>query len=56
MKTQILIGGFALLSLAINAQYSHLPAPFDTQHADITTADIEGDGDMDIIVSGRVSK
>jgi len=52
MKKQTFIGVFALLSLAINAQYAHLPAPFDTQHADVTTADIDADGDLDIIVSG----
>jgi Beta-xylosidase len=42
-----------LLSLGIvKAQYSHFDAALGLQHADITTADIDNDGDLDIVASG----
>jgi beta-xylosidase len=47
---------FLLLSLFgfgfASAQYSHFDASVGLQHGDITTADIDNDGDLDIIVSG----
>lgn len=47
-----------ILTLALSsfnfvaAQYSHFDASLGLQHGDITTADIDNDGDLDIIVSG----
>ena len=34
------------------AQYHHFDAALGLQHADVTTADIDNDGDLDIISSG----
>lgn len=40
----------------VKAQYSHFDASAGMQHADITTADIDNDGDLDIIASGEVTE
>jgi len=51
-----------LLSMAmssfcfVSAQFSHFDASAGMQHADITTADIDNDGDLDIIASGVVTE
>ena len=40
--------------ISMKAQFAQFDATFDTQAADIVTADIDNDGDLDIIVSGEV--
>ena len=42
------------MTFSMKAQFAQFDATFDTQHADIVTADIDNDGDLDIIVSGEV--
>ena len=42
------------MAISMKAQFVEFDATFDTQHADIVTADIDNDGDLDIIVSGEV--
>jgi len=41
------------MAFSMKAQFAQFDATFDTQHADIVTADIDNDGDLDIIVSGE---
>ena len=54
LKTTIL--SVVLLSYSLTfAQYSHFDASAGLQHADITAADIDNDGDLDIIASGVVT-
>lgn len=40
--------------VSMKAQFAQFDATFDTQAADIVAADIDNDGDLDIIVSGEV--
>lgn len=53
MKTTLLLLGLWGLGVA-QAQYSHFDAALGLQHADITAADIDNDGDLDIVASGVV--
>lgn len=55
MKTIHLLAALCCTNLCI-AQYIHFDAGIGMQHADITTADIDNDGDMDIIASGVVTE
>lgn len=54
MKKCILFSVACFFSLIASAQFTMFDAAFDVQHADIVTADIDNDGDLDIIVSGEV--
>lgn len=54
-KIAVLLLGLCGFGVA-NAQYSHFDAALGLQHADITTADIDNDGDLDIIASGVASE
>ena len=42
------------MAFSMKAQFAQFDATFDAQHADIVTADIDNDGDLDIIVSGEI--
>lgn len=54
MKKCILFSVACFLTTVASAQFTMFDAAFDAQHADIVTADIDNDGDYDIIVSGEV--
>jgi len=52
MRNFTLILMFFAISVA-NAQFAQFDATFDMQHGDVVAADIDNDGDFDIIVSGE---
>ncbi len=54
MKKWILFSAACFATSIASAQFTMFDAAFDAQHADIVTADIDNDGDLDIVVSGEV--
>ena len=44
------------MATTMNAQFTDFDATFDLQHADIVAADIDNDGDLDIITNNLNSK
>ena len=54
MKKCILFTLACFVSAIASAQFTMFDAAFEVQHADIVTADIDNDGDLDIIVSGEI--
>jgi len=54
MKKCILFTAACFATTMASAQFAQFDATFETQHADIVTADIDNDGDFDIVVSGEI--
>jgi len=54
MKKCILFTAACFATSMASAQFAQFDATFETQHADIVTADIDNDGDFDIVVSGEI--
>ncbi|MDD4991873.1 MAG: T9SS type A sorting domain-containing protein [Paludibacter sp.] len=53
MKKTILFSIACFAITTASAQFAQFDATFDMQHGDIVTADVDNDGDLDIIVSGE---
>lgn len=52
-KVTFLVAAFSLLVVKAHAQFVEFDSSVDPQHADIAVADINNDGRLDVVVSGR---
>lgn len=53
MKKSTIFFAACFMATSMSAQFAEFDATFDLQHADIVAADIDNDGDLDIITSGE---